>query len=249
MPDELLIDDSGVEDVSAAGEQVEQEQVDQGVETAETGVEEEQAAAAVQEVVTEKPEQAFAKRLAAEREKIEQQYSPYKALIEGEAARYGMTPPQYLQAIREQQQKEEANKYAEQHGLSPELAKELMTTKQELQQLKQRDLARDINARNHQQKTELKDKPFFAQLEPEIDQLVQQNPGVDVNTVFNYLRGQRMDELLESAKKEAEAKVLSDLKVKAKGRVQPGSSATVQPKAQYSSLSESLAAAASEIEW
>lgn len=49
---------------------------------------------------------AFAKRLSKEREKLEQQYSPYVAIMENEAKKYGMTTEEYVQALQEEMQKE-----------------------------------------------------------------------------------------------------------------------------------------------
>lgn len=247
LDQELLPEDdfTGVDDVPAAGEQ---DPVLSQEPAAEPGADPGQAAAAGVDVQPDKTEQAFAKRLAAEIEKREREYSPYRNFIETEAARYNMTPAQYLQAVEQQRQQEEAERFAEQSGLNPEVARQLMTAKQELEQLKQRDFLRDVQSRNTHQKAELRDKPFFADLEAEIDAITAKNPNVDVATAFNYLRGQRVDELVEKARKEAEQKVLADLKLKQKGRVQPGNANSVQPRPQHGSLRDALTAAAGEIE-
>ncbi len=73
----------------------------------------------------DKVEKAFAARLAKEREKIEQEYNPYKSLIEQQAQQYNMTPQEYIEAIEQQRQEAEKQRYIEQ-GLDPDLINELV---------------------------------------------------------------------------------------------------------------------------
>ena len=67
----------------------------------------------------DKVEQAFAKRLASEKEKIEKQFSPYYNFIQDEASKYNMTPDQYLQAIQQQRQEQERQELIKQ-GINPD---------------------------------------------------------------------------------------------------------------------------------
>lgn len=212
--------------------------------------EEQPDAGASAEPDAEKVEVAFARRLSAATEKIRSEYEPYRALIESEAARYNMTPAQYLQAVREQQEQAAAQQMAAQYGLSEEVAKRMMAQEREINVLKQRDMMRESQSRNAMLKAELKDKPFFAELEPEIDRLISINPAVDAKTAYYFLRGSdRFDSLLEKARKDAEAKVMADIAAKRKGKVQPPAAANVTPKAKYGSLRDALTAAAAEIEF
>lgn len=57
-------------------------------------------------VEDDRVDNAFAKRLSKERAKLEEQYSPYKAIMENEAKKYGMTTDEYVQALQEEMQKE-----------------------------------------------------------------------------------------------------------------------------------------------
>ena len=247
MPEEY-VQDTGVEEVPAAGEQEVDQQTEETTETktTETGVEEKEQVAAAG--VEDKTEQAFAKRLAAEREKIERHYSPYTSLIQREAQRYGMTPEQYVQAVEQQQREQQAQVYAEEHGISPELAKEQLLLRQEVQALKQSAYMNEAKTRNLQQKAELQSKRFFKELEPEVDRLIAANPKVDVATAFKFLRGERFDELVESERKAAEKKVMEDLKTKQKGGVTPGTAKTVTQKAQHGSIKDALLAYAEELD-
>lgn len=54
-----------------------------------------------------KVDSAFAKRLSKERAKLQEQYSPYIAIMENEAKKYGMTTEEYVEALQVQMQREE----------------------------------------------------------------------------------------------------------------------------------------------
>jgi hypothetical protein len=65
-------------------------------------------------------EQAFARRLAAERTKIEGQYSPYRQLIERTAAQYGITPEQYVETVTRQMNDQQRQQFQEKYNVTPE---------------------------------------------------------------------------------------------------------------------------------
>ena len=126
--------ETGVENPGAADQEyTEQEETQNPLETGE-----EDAAAGQEEGETQSPdpkvETAFAKRLAAEREKIQQEayqraqqqlaqeLGPLLKMAQTEAARHGMTPVQWAQAVeasREQQFRNQLEQYAEAQGLNP----------------------------------------------------------------------------------------------------------------------------------
>jgi hypothetical protein len=101
-------------------------------------------------------------------------------------------------------------------GMTEAVAKRLLIQEQEIKSIKQRDSQRDFDAVILSQKAELKDKPFFKELEADIDVMVKKAPGVDVKTAYNYLKGERFDELLEQAKKNTQKSTIADLHDKAK---------------------------------
>lgn len=101
-------------------------------------------------------------------------------------------------------------------GMTEAVAKRLLKQEQEIKAIKQRDNQREFSTVLLSQKTELKDKPFFKELEADIDKMVAAVPGIDVKTAYNYLKGERFDELLEQAKKNTKKSTIADLHDKAK---------------------------------
>lgn len=97
----------------------------------------------------EKVEQAFSKRLAHEREKIEKQYSPYVQFIHNEASKYNMTPDQYLQALEQQRQEQERQELIKQ-GINPDKLNEVVNNhpaiRQAQQYMTQQQQIEDINS-------------------------------------------------------------------------------------------------------
>jgi hypothetical protein len=81
-------------------------------------------------------EQAFARRLASERQKIEQEFSPYRSFVETEAKRNNMTSEQWLQAVEQQRQAEERQNYINQ-GINPDLVNKLIESNPEVQYARQ----------------------------------------------------------------------------------------------------------------
>jgi hypothetical protein len=52
-----------------------------------------------------------------------------------------------------------------------------------------------------QEKAALQGKKFFKELEPDIDKVLKANPNLPVDTIYNYLKGQKLEELLEKETK------------------------------------------------
>ena len=65
-----------------------------------------------------------------------------------------------------------------------------------LETLEKRLLERENNARIAEEKTALRDKKYFTELEPEIDKVLSINPNLSVETVYKYIRGEKIEELL-----------------------------------------------------
>lgn len=101
-------------------------------------------------------------------------------------------------------------------GMTEAVARRLLKQEQEIKAIKQRDSQRDFDTVVVKQKAELKDKPFFNELEADIDKMIAAAPGVDVKTAYNYLRGERFEDLVEQAKKSAKKSTIADLHDKAK---------------------------------
>jgi hypothetical protein len=101
-------------------------------------------------------------------------------------------------------------------GMTEAVARRLLLQDQKLKAIEQRDSKRDFDTVIVKQKAELKDKPFFKELEADIDKMIAAAPGVDVKTAYNYLRGERFDELIEQTKKNTKKSTIADLHDQAK---------------------------------
>lgn len=83
--------------------------------------------------VENKAEVAFAKRLAAERQKLEEQYSPYKSVLQEAAESYGYNNVEdYLEAYNQAKQQRQLEEQAQQMNASPEVLRELNELKQKI---------------------------------------------------------------------------------------------------------------------
>ena len=81
-------------------------------------------------------------------------------------------------------------------------------------------------------KASLKGQPFFSDLEPEFDKVLDANPGVDPDIAYDFLIGKlvregKMDELVAKAKAEAKKQANADLEDKSR-RGSPKGSASAQ---------------------
>lgn len=133
----------------------------------------------------------------------------------------GMDAKAVVEYLKNQKQEQEIagelqTMLDENPGMTEAVAKRLLIQEQKIKSIEQRDSQRDFGTVILSQKAELKDKPFFKELEADIDLMVKKAPGVDVKTAYNYLKGERFDELLEQAKKNTQKSTIADLHDKAK---------------------------------
>lgn len=151
MPEEY----TGVESASVAGEQQAQQQEEQsGFDFSfleeDSGVEEQPAAAGQEEEQGEdqRVEQAFAKRLAQEREKIRQELEQ-EFRQRYQLPTYQQVPPQQ----QEQSLEERAQKLAEEWMITPEAAKAIILQEERIKDLTARLYMMDDNAAKIEAKT------------------------------------------------------------------------------------------------
>jgi hypothetical protein len=133
----------------------------------------------------------------------------------------GMDAKAVVEYLKNQKQEQEIagelqQMLTENPGMTEAVAKRLLIQEQKLKSIEQRDVSRERQTVLLSQKTELKDKPFFKELEADIDKMIAAAPGVDVKTAYNYLRGERFDELLKQAKDNTKKSTIADLHDKAK---------------------------------
>lgn len=163
MDEQMMGQDSGVNEAGAADQQVEnQENIESGQETTQTGVETGQAAAAVE---TDRTEQAFARRLAAERQKIEGQFTPYRQLVERVAAQHKMTPEQYVETIARQMDNQERKEFQERYNMTPEQFQGMVDRHPVVRQAKQ---FLTVQQRNEARQAEIDD---FVELFPGVTEI------------------------------------------------------------------------------
>jgi hypothetical protein len=77
------------------------------------------------------------------------------------------------------------------------------------------------------QKANLKDKPYFKELEADIDKTIASNPDIDVNTAYKYLIGENLEKLMKQTKSLTEKQTIANMQDKAKRRSVPASSSDV----------------------
>lgn len=115
-------------------------------------------------------------------------------LIQNVATQYNV-PEEYARAFLEEQAKNNAN-----------------------QELMQRQLK---ISQAQADKAKLKDKPYFKELEPEIDKLIASNPDADVNTAYKYLIGENLEKLMKQTKNQTEKQTIANMQDKARRRSVP----------------------------
>lgn len=114
------------------------------------------------------------------------------------------TVDEYIAAVEKAEKDAEAAHYAKTHGVTPEEAQRELDRDRRVQALENELRTTKRLTNLDKEKEPLRDKMYFKELEPEIDQLVADNAakGVDISVeaAYHYLRGQRLEELLEQTK-------------------------------------------------
>ena len=115
----------------------------------------------------------------------------------------------YLEAVDNAEKKAEAEQY-QRAGADPKAIKDLI--KQELSNdpdFKQgKEYLNDL--RIEREKAALKDKKYFKELEPEIDKVLKTNPSLSPKFVYEYIRGQKLEELIAGELTKAQQKGAED---------------------------------------
>jgi len=92
---------------------------------------------------------AFAKRLAHEKQKLEQQYTPAMSFIQSQAQKYGLTPEQYIQEVERSEKEAERQSLLEQ-GIDPEFLDQVVSNNPVVQQaqalIQQQQMQQQFNA-------------------------------------------------------------------------------------------------------
>lgn len=161
-------------------------------------------------------------------DKVHGKMTEYEQTIKDIQELTGMDAKAVIEYLKEQKQEQETagelkKMLTENPGMTEAVARRLLKQEQEIKAIKQRDSQREFGTIIDRQKAELKEKPFFKELEADIDKMIAAAPGVDVKTAYNYLKGERFDELLEKAKKTTQKSTIADLHDKARRGITSGS--------------------------
>ena len=129
-----------------------------------------------------------------------------------------------LERTRANKTQDEIAEYSEAHNVTEEEAKELIEKNKRIKELEFKNQTRDHKDQALVKKKELANELYFKELEPEIDELIQENLDkgqlIDVDTAYKYLLGTRAKELLADSKKETEKRTLANVQDRAKRTVE-----------------------------
>jgi hypothetical protein len=111
----------------------------------------------------------------------------------------------YLEAVETAEKEAEAQQY-QQAGADPKAIEKLLNDHPVIKQ------TQDYfnKARIAEEKAALKDKKFYKELEPEIDKVLASNPTLSPKFVYEYIRGQKLEELIAGEITKAQQKGAED---------------------------------------
>jgi hypothetical protein len=112
----------------------------------------------------------------------------------------------YLQAVEKAEKEAEAKQYQQAGIEDPKAIEKLLNEHPVIKQTQEYF----NKARIADEKAALKEKRFFKDLEPDIDKVLASNPTLSPKFVYEYMRGQRFEELLENETKAAQKKGVED---------------------------------------
>lgn len=147
-----------------------------------------------------------AKFAAARREaeaKMAQMQRQFEERQNAFAKQYGYSSFEEMESVAQ------AQKYVEQ-GYDEEVAQKLAKIDNY-----EKDLQQKLNsARIAEEKSKLINKPFFKEYEAEVDAILQHNPNVPVEVVFNNVLGANIDKILENRSQAIKQKALNNISSK-----------------------------------
>lgn len=135
-----------------------------------------------------------------------------------------------IKDIMEQKMKTEVEAIVDRDGVTEEEAKKQILREQKAKETQ--DKAEKIlrEAEISQEKTELRDKQYFKELESEIDELVKSTPGLKVDTAYRYLLGQNFEKLTAEQKSRTQKSTIADIHDRQRRSVSTTSSEGASPE-------------------
>jgi hypothetical protein len=222
-----------VVDLQDEGEtEMEEEDTDLGDETELDEGEEDQDAADPDKQPTQSKEEnaIYAKMRRKAEEEATKKVSAELQKIETEKKEIAESNRKLKEAQREKElysqiTPEHINQVAEHYGVTEDYAKALIErdVKLKIYEQKEADMHRLLAL--EKQKSEFRSKPFFKELEKDIDNILRDNTGVDVQTAYFFLKGQKADELTSKSKSDTEKRTIANIQDRMKRRSDPTSTA------------------------
>jgi hypothetical protein len=116
------------------------------------------------------------------------------------------TLEQFEAAIEQEKQRQQYEK----SGIDPKAIEKLLEDKLSNNPVIKQTQDYFNKARINEEKAALKDKRFFKELEPEIDKVLAANPQLSAKFVYEYIRGQKLEELIAGEITKAQQKGAED---------------------------------------
>jgi len=156
---------------------------------------------------------------------------------------YGIKTYTEYQAALAKQQEQERLAELTQNNIPEEVAKEIIENRKFREEAK----AKEYDLLIEQKKAALKDKPYFAELEADIDNLVKDSKSrgqlIDLEVAYKYLRGEKMEELLSKTEDDAVKRTIANVHDRAKRGVGALSSDAGSTDADITGINLDMAAA------
>lgn len=101
-------------------------------------------------------------------------------------------------------------------NVSEQYARELLTERAKNEASRKKAEYYENFNKVQKQKAELKDKPFFTELESDIDNMIKQNPSLEPKTAYTFLRGEKFEELMSRQSNIKEKSMVANMHDKAR---------------------------------
>lgn len=142
-------------------------------------------------------------KYAAARREAEAQAKALKERQDNFAKKFGYN------TFDEMEQAEKQQAYVSQ-GYDENMANKLVQVDEMMAQMQEQK----NRTRIAEEKVNLSSKPFFKELESDVDAILEQQPNLPVELVFNVVKGEKMEELMKNNKNTVRQKVLNSLESK-----------------------------------
>jgi len=167
---------------------------------------------AVYAKMRKKAEETARQELAEERKRLEEERAEIR--IARERQNDEAIIEKHIAAITDDQVYEVADR----RGIPEDVARELLENDA-------RNKAREEGEENraklksvYQEKDKLRTKPFFAELEKELDKIIESDPNVNVSGAYKYLVGEHYERLTSSKSKDTEKRTIANIQDRSKRR-------------------------------